>query len=193
MTRVSDLQPRRSGAPRQRTRNGIRLFVVAGCLTLAALAPAAAQPRAGEGGEDVAPGRLREAMRTYFENRLRRELALSDEQMARIEPQIRELEQARATSRAEKAEAVRKLTRGLEGGAADAELQDGLDTLERLDDEQRRAERRVLHAIDQSLSARQRVQLRFFLLRFQRDLAERVRELRGAGGAERRRRPGARR
>jgi putative endonuclease len=145
-------------------------------LALAAAAPAATQD------EDVSPGRLREAMRSYFEDRLRSELALSDEQMADIEPRIRELEQARAEFRTKKAETVRGLARGIEQGAADAELAGGLERLEALDDEQRRLERRLRHEIDRTLSTRQRVELRFFLQRFQRDMAERMRELRDERG-----------
>lgn len=141
---------------------------------------------------DVEPGELRQALRTYFENRLRRELALSDEQVAAIVPRIRRLEQGKVDLRREKMETVRRLTRGLESGASDAELQRDLDRLGQLDADEQTLERKALAEVDADLSARQRVQLRFFLQRFRRDLAERMHDL-GRDRPARRFPPGPRR
>ena len=84
-------------------------------------------------------------------------------------------------------ELARELRRGLEQGATDDELQRGLEQLEQTERDHQEGQRRMLKEIDSRLSARQRVELRFFTQQFRREIQEKVRELRG--GREQRRRP----
>jgi len=153
-------------------------------LSVGAMGSLPAQEAGGAQREDAVAGaaELREAMRQYFENRLRAELALSDEQMAALQPHVRALEQSRAGFREERTQTVRRLRRGLEQGAGDAELQTLLDRLDAIDTEQRAGERGILDEIDQLLSVRQRVEFRFVSEQFRRKLQERIEEMRRRGG-----------
>lgn len=152
--------------------------VLPGLLLVALTGVQAQDPGASTGEGDVAPGELREAMRDYFEKRLRSDLALSDSQMEHILPRVLEFEQTGREARNERMEAARKLRRGLEQGATDKELQQQLDRLEGLDDQRRSREKKLLREIDQVLSTRQRVQLRFFVQRFRGEMFDRVRQIR---------------
>jgi len=151
----------------------ILLFV----LTLAVALPVVAQ-------EPPPPPRdsareLHAAMRRHFEDRLRAELSLSDEQVEQIVPRMNELEASRQRTRRERGDVMRRLHSGMEGGASDAELLTGLRELERIELDQREMDRTAMVEIDESLTARQQVQLRFFLQHFREQMQERVRALRG--------------
>jgi hypothetical protein len=134
-------------------------------------------------------GELRDAIREHFANRLRQELALTDEQMVALGPLIDEIESTRAETRRERGAVVRSLTRGLRQGASDEELQALLDRLDAIDERQRAAERSTMSRIDEHLTVRQRVQFRFFAERFRRTLERRIqdlqRERRGGAGRPR--------
>ena len=144
------------------------------CLTLATVGTTWAQEESlvDESGD------LQKAMQRYFHNRLREELNLSDEGMQQILPLVERMEQAKIASGRERAAIVGRLQRGLRGGADDAELQDALDRLEVIEKDHTELQRSLLSEIDRSLSVRQRVQLRFFVERFRRDIQRRIRELR---------------
>jgi len=155
-----------------------RAAVVVLLLVAALAAPCFAQ-------EDAA-GELRDAMREYFETRLRSELSLSDDQVEHILPRVQQLEDSKRAAQHERMESVRRLRRGMEQGATDSELQESLDLLDRTENEQWQRERSLLQEIDEVLSTRQRVQLRFFIQRFRRQMQAKIRELRGDPGAEER-------
>jgi hypothetical protein len=152
--------------------------------------PPAQPPPPAPGQEEVPPGELQRAMRDYFANRLRAELALSDEQAEQILPRIEQLERERAASRQTRIDTVRQLRWGLEHGAGDDELQQLLDHLEQTEHDLQARQREAFSEIDQVLSVRQRVQLRFFVERFTRTMRERINQLRG--GARPGREPGRR-
>lgn len=148
-------------------------------------------PPPGEPHGDPGAGELREAIRQFFENRLREELGLTDEQMTAIRPLVEEIEQSRAATRRERMQIVRGLRGGLRDGAEDAELQQLLDRLDRIEDEERARERSVMGRIDERLTVRQRVQFRFFIEAFRRRMEDRIRRLReDRNGGPRREPPG---
>jgi len=88
------------------------------------------------------------------------------------------MERARTTARRQRTRTVFELRRGLREGTGDEELQSLLEQLERIEQEQRRLERTALEEIDALLTVRQRVQLRFFIERFRRELQRKVQQLR---------------
>ena len=135
-------------------------------------------PAPQESGERPAAGELRQAMRQYFHNQLRLELALSDEQMAELGPLVERFEDARSKAQRERAGTMRQLRRGLREGAADDRLQSLLDRLDVIDGEQREAEQAAMTEIDAMLTVRQSVQFRFFIQRFRQELQRRVQQLR---------------
>jgi len=172
----------------------VTLLLVA-LLTFPLALTSAEETPASDDGVDVPAAELRDAMRSYFQNRLRRELALTDDQVAVIVPRIQGLEEAKRESRREKGETARQLHRGLEHGATDGELQALLDRLDAIQLREQEQEREIFAGIDESLSVRQRVQLRFFVQRFRRDMMERMSDIRGERGRgehPRRRPPGQR-
>jgi len=137
-----------------------------------------AQDRPAEGDDGPAQETLREAMRDYFRNQLRMELALSDDEMAELVPLIEQIESVRGEARRERAATLRGLRRGMREGAADAELEHGLQRLDAIDTNQREREQQLVARIDELLTVRQRVEFRFFTQRFRQELQRRVQELR---------------
>lgn len=123
-------------------------------------------------------GEVREAIKQFFEHRMREELGLTDEQMSAMRPLVDEIERSRAATRRERLQTVRALRGGLRDGAGDAKLQELLDRLGRIEDEERARERSVMTRIDEQLTVRQRVQFRFFIDAFRRRMERRIRELR---------------
>lgn len=154
-------------------------MVFGALLTCVSLAPVAAQ-------EDATPAELRQAMRQFYENRLRETLQLSDDEMESLRPAIDELEALRRSFREQRSRATRELRDGLRDGARDAELQAQLDRLDALEGDHRQAERAVMARIDEQLSVRRRVQFRFFSERFRRELQRRVQSMRGGERQQRR-------
>ena len=133
---------------------------------------ASAQSPQRNGGEER--GELRQAMRQYYENRIRADLALSDGQMEQILPHIHGMEESRAAIQGERREAVQELRRGLDQGADDAALQELLDVLDGLDLRMKALEREYVALVDAVLTVRQRVEFRFFSERFRRDMRKRI-------------------
>ncbi len=151
----------------------VLLTAMAGGLSVWAAEPeAASEPASGE------PAELNAALQGYFQKRLRVEVGLSDEQSERILPLARELVEARRNAQRTRAESVRLLRRGLEQGASDAELEEQLARLDRAEIEHGERDRSIMREIDEGLSIRQRVQLRFFMQRFRREMQDRIHELR---------------
>lgn len=162
---------------------------IAFVLLLAMAAPAGAQAPRRRGGEEGGRAELRQAMREHFQNRLRSEVSLTDDQARHILPRVSQLEESKTALRRSHMETTRQLRRGLEQGATDEELQELLDSLERGGREQQDLEWSLMHEVDDVLSARQRVQLRFFLRGFRQQMQQKVRELRGDWPREPRQRP----
>ena len=77
----------------------------------------------------------------------------------------------------------------MERGATDDELQELLDRFDQFEGEQRELEGSMLEEIDEVLSARQRVQLRFFIQQFRQEMQRKVQEFRGDRYRNQRRRP----
>ena len=148
-------------------------------------APWAQQPEESPGSRDAgSPSELREAMRRFYENRLRQELQLSDEKMAEILPNVAELERLREDFNRERGETVRLLQRGLREGASDVELAEQLELLERIEERHRTGERSIRTRIDAQLTVRQQVQFRFFTERFRRELQRRIQQMRDRRGTD---------
>lgn len=122
-----------------------------------------------------APARVRERLRGVFEARLREELKLTDEQVGIVVPKLAALEDRRREMRRERMTLIRGMRRALRDGSDDATIERMLETLDRLGIEQEEATRRTLRDVDEALSARQRVELRFFVARFRGELGERLR------------------
>ena len=149
--------------------------------TIAAAGALAQEPQAPEG-----PVELRRAMEEYFQTRMQAEVSLSDEQLEQILPLVRQRETSRRAALRTRQDSVRRLRRGLEQGATDSELQTQLDRLDASEREQWESERSVQKQVDGVMSTRQRVQMRFFLQSFRRDMQGKIRELRGERGGMRR-------
>jgi hypothetical protein len=143
-----------------------------------------AAPVARGQAPDAAPpgpprGELQREMRKFFADRLRADLNLSDDQVAQILPQLQRLERERGGVRREREETLDQLREGAEGGATDEELQALLDRLDRVEREQLELKRSAYSEIDQELTVRQRVRLRFFVEGFPRMMREKIMEIRG--------------
>jgi hypothetical protein len=143
-----------------------------------AIGPLAAQEAAPPAGEGE-PGELQREMRKFFADRLRAELDLTDDQMAQIMPKVQALEQERDAARRERFETTRELRRGLEGGMSDSELQELLERFDGVDRKNLELKERLFDDLDDALSVRQRVRLRFFFERFPRMMREKIEALRG--------------
>lgn len=146
-------------------------------LAVAALGGARAAPAQDDTGPPV-----REQMRRYLAARVRAELSLTDAQVEALMPRIEALEQARADARRERLGLVRDLRRGIARGAADGELEALLTRLDALPAREAEQTRAAFVEIDEGLSVRQRVELRFVLARFRGEVGRRVEELRGRAG-----------
>ena len=113
-------------------------------LMLALVAPAGMLPQGpGDAAGDASGGgrELRAAMQDYFENRLRAALSLTDDQVQHILPRVERFEEQKRLSQREIAESVRRLRRGLDQGATDAELRELLERIDRSEREQWERER----------------------------------------------------
>ncbi len=157
--------------------------------SLAGAGTHAQQPEPGEAdlaAEEQLGDELRTAMERYFRSRLRAELGLTDEQMVELAPRLERIERSRSSARRERLSIVRRLQRGLRTGADDDQLQGLLDRLDSLEFEQRDLERSAMREIDATLTVRQRVELRFFVQRFRRELQRKVQQLRDDGRPPRR-------
>ncbi len=170
-------------------RSTIRLLVLLLLLGTAVAPGRAAQAPGRRGGAEGGRPELRRAMQQYFQKRLRAEVSLSDTQVEHILPRVSQLEEAKSAMRRSRLEAARRLRLGLERGATDDELQELLDRLDRVERDQRERERSLLKEIDEVLSARQRVQLRFFMQHFRQEMQRKVQEFRGDRYRDPRRRP----
>jgi hypothetical protein len=142
--------------------------------------------------EDGRDARLRDAMQRYFEKRLRTDLGLSDAQVNKLTPLIRELEQKRNAALRERSAAGQALRRSLKQGGTDRELTRLLERLDRATTRQWEAESSLMPRVDSELSVRQRAQLRFFVQDFRREMQEKVREVRERRGVGTDRRSGRR-
>ncbi len=160
-------------------RSTLRLAVLVLLLGTAAAPGWAARAQGRRGGAEGGPAELRRAMQQYFQKRLRAEVSLSDTQVDHILPRVTRLEEAKSTLRRSRMEVTRRLRLGLEQGATDDELRELLDRLDRAEREQRELERSVQKEIEEVLSARQRVQLRFFMQHFRQEMQRKVQEFHG--------------
>ena len=122
---------------------------------------------------------LRRELRRHYQNGMRAELGLTDEQMKQIMPTIEDFEQRRAGAREARQTAVRDLRRGLRGGATDDELQQQLDRMDGMEREEQELERTLRGEVDTLLTVRQRVKFRFFTRQFRRQIEQQIRRVRG--------------
>lgn len=136
-----------------------------------------------------AKGDLRREMRKFFSDRLRAELDLTDAQAEEILPQLQRLERNRGELRRQRGDAMQQLRDGSDSGATDDELQALLDQFDRTEREQLDLKRSAYAEIDQQLTVRQRVRLRFFVEGFPRMMREKIMEIRGEAGPGRERGP----
>jgi len=109
-----------------------------------------------------------------FTSMLHSELALSDSQAKIVLPAMADLEQYKREIGRERRDTVRRLQSGMRAGASDENLQELLDRLDRIEDEQRAAERDAMAQIDAELNTRQRVKLRFFVQHFRQQIESRL-------------------
>jgi hypothetical protein len=139
-------------------------------------------------------GELRDAMMKYFEQRLRADLAVTDEQIEQILPLAERLERARTELRRDRMETTRRLRRGLRDGSNDRELQAMLDRLTEIQEREQRMTSSAQMEIDGLLTVQQRVRYRFFTMEFRREIQRRIEQLReNRNGSGPGRRPGPRR
>ncbi len=138
------------------------------------LAPEGAAPSAAAREE----GQVRQEMRRYFKERLRADLALTDEQASRILPKVEAIEKDRVAERRERREATRRMRSDLRAGAPDATLERDLERLERIPGEHRARVQDLIADIDRELTVRQRVELRFLIADFRMEMARGLREMR---------------
>ena len=143
-------------------------------LSLAVTPPIVAQPA----DESAESGELRRAMRDYFQQRLRSELGLTDEQTNEILPKVERIERERTALRRERAETTRALRVGLRQGATDGELQALLDKLGSVQKREQDLRESGQAEIDRLLTVRQRVEYRFFAEAFRRQIQNRIQQLR---------------
>jgi hypothetical protein len=165
-------------------RSLVTLTMLAVALT-APVAPSSAQdepPRVSD--EGAGDPELREALRTYFERRLRTDIGLTDEQAATVLPKLEAMQGVQTRGRKDKRSTMQELRRLYEAGATDAELQETLTRLDAIDDDLRSEIRRLMSEIDDALTVRQRVGLRFFLVQFREDVQNRMRQMRNRPGAD---------
>ena len=160
-------------------RSTIRVGILVLLLGTAVAPGRAAQAPGRRGGAEGGPPELRRAMQQYFQKRLRAEVSLSDTQVEHILPRVRQLEEAKSTMRRSRSETARRLRLGLEQGATDDELQELLDRLDRAERDRRELELSLQTQIEEVLSARQRVQLRFFIQHFRQEMQRKVQEFHG--------------
>jgi hypothetical protein len=166
----------------------IAVLVLGGAI---AWAPSRAEGEPSVPGPPGALGRDRgaiaERMRGLFAARLKRDVGLDDAQIQAVVPRVEALERERAGIQRERGATLRGLRQGLDGGVSDKALQERLDRLDRLAGELLRANEKGLQEIDALLTVPQRVRIRFLLVRFRAEMAERIRELRRGGAGSYRR------
>jgi hypothetical protein len=173
---------------RARRLAAIALLLLGGAI---AWAPSFAEGEPSAPGPPAAFGRDRgaiaERMRGLFAARLKRDVGLDDAQIQAVLPRVEALERERARIQRERGATLRGLRQGLDAGVSDKELQERLDRLDRLAGELERATWDGLHGIDALLTVPQRVRIRFLLVRFRAEMAERIRQLRRGGAGSYRR------
>lgn len=145
-------------------------------ITTVFLAAAIPVSAADAGGD--AP-RIGDRLRRVFADRLRAEIAMTDEQASVVLPKLEEIERVRTKARREKLAIALDLRRGLREGAGDDELASLLSRFDAVDLRQETEVRDLLAAAEAPLAIRQRVELRFFLVRFKAEVERRMR-----GGAD---------
>ncbi len=155
-----------------------RVSIVTLLLLLASGGAAFAQADAQTDAAEIEEPALRQALRQHFENRLRMELGLTDDQTAEVLPRVERLEQERRHLRRERQEAGRELREAYRGGAPDVRLQQLLDRLTELELRSQASQRELQREIDASLTVRQRVEFRFFVAGFRQELNRRLQEAR---------------
>jgi hypothetical protein len=137
-----------------------------------------APPPAGSEDPRAGDPELRQAMRQYFQTRLRVELGLTDEQAEEVLPKVGEMERVRRATAQERRRTLHELRRGYRNGVSDERLQELLGRIDRIEDRQREETRALMAEIDESLTARQQVEFRLFMSRFRKEMERRVRDFR---------------
>ena len=117
---------------------------------------------------------LQQRIQTKFDNMLREELQLTDQQEQLVMPEIHRLEEAKRSFGRERMGLVRSIREGLRDGASDKELADMMEQLDALELRRVEMEQDALQRINADLSVRQQAQFRFFVDDFRRELRSRL-------------------
>ena len=168
-----------------------RVLAVSLALGLGAAAFAPAPARAGEepprerlSQEEM--GDLRETVHMVMLSRLKRTLALSEEQERRVVPLLDELGGARQQFRRDSRSGLDEVRRLLESGSAsepeyDAAVRRVRDTRRRFEGERQRLEQEV----ERALSSEQRARLLVFMQDFRKEMRQRFERAQRQGSARR--------
>jgi Spy/CpxP family protein refolding chaperone len=157
---------------------------LAAALILAACASAAAQEAAPPAGRPPRPDRpdREEAFRmvdAYIAGKLQESLGLTDDQFAKVLPMVTQLHRDRREVFHRRQQLLRELRRTLASGTAtEAEVQQGLAEVKRLENDEHVRLRRDREAVDAALTPLQQAKFRVL----EAEVEQKIRSLRMRGG-----------
>ncbi len=167
-----------------RKRNGGAhgLRIAAGFAAAMLLIPAAGAMAQPERAREEMREDLRETVEIYMLARMKRELALDEEQQQAIVPLIEEMNASRRRFQQERRRLMMRLHPLVETGGEDAEFRALLDGLYAAERDHRDLEERNLAAVRRALTPGQEARFLLFMERFRREMEDRVRGLMQDGG-----------
>ena len=118
--------------------------------------------------------RMLEALRI---TRMTEVLRLSDEQIAKFIPRLKQIEERQRQLRQERSQRIQRLAESLERKIPEKDLRAQLDTLEKLEREEMPKIRQMMQGLDSLLNLEQRVRWRVFNERFGEEIREMVRDI----------------
>lgn len=119
--------------------------------------------------------RMLEAIRV---TRMTEALKLTDEQVAKFLPRLKQIEERQRNLRQERARMVGQLAEMLDKPERQKELKPKLDELDRLEQEQMQKTRQMMRDLDTMLSVEQRARWRVFNERFDQEIRDMAKEIR---------------
>lgn len=145
------------------------------CQGPAAPPPAAPDPACPLHNEEMdRERRMLEAVRI---TRMTETLRLSDEQIAKFIPRLKQIEERQRQLRQERAQRIQKLAEMLDRKVADKELKAQLDSLEKLERDEMQKTRQMMQGLDSLLTLEQRARWHVFNERFGEEIRQMVREI----------------